>query len=200
MINQMRGLAKTFGLKLSTGKGQVLEQSVRRALPDDVVLRDLLESLLSVLSGLKDQRRAFARQLARFARENEACRLVSSAPGVGSLTEIAFGTAVDDPARFRSACGVGAYLGQMPKRYQLGEVDITGRISKAGDRLTRKLLFEAATVILYRASPSIALRNGIATECPIRKLGGMRCTGTQAGSYPSDDVKDQHDVREQELR
>ncbi len=63
-----------------------------------------------------------------------------------------------DPARFRSACDVGAYLGLTPKRYQSGEVDIGGRISKAGDRLTRKLLFEAATVILYRASPTIALK------------------------------------------
>lgn len=96
------------------------------ALPDDVVLRDLFESLLSVLSGLKGQRRAFDRQLARFAREDEACRLVSSAPGVGSLTAIAFVTAVDDPARFRSACDVGAYIGLTPKRYQSGEVDIGG--------------------------------------------------------------------------
>ena len=37
-------------------------------------------------------------------------------------------------------------------------MDIGGRISKTGDRLTRKLLFEAATVILYRTSPLIALR------------------------------------------
>lgn len=158
MINQIRGLAKTFGLRLSGGKGQVFERSVRQALPSDVVLRELFESLLSVLSGLKDQRRAFDRQLARFAREDTACRIVSSAPGVGSLTAIAFVTAVDDPARFRSACDVGAYLGLTPKRYQSGEVDIGGRISKTGDRLTRKLLFEAATVILYRASPSIALK------------------------------------------
>lgn len=74
MINQIRGLAKTFGLTLSAGKGRVFEQSVRRVLPSDAVLRDLFESLLSVLSGLKDQRRAFDRQLARFAREDEACR------------------------------------------------------------------------------------------------------------------------------
>lgn len=68
MINQIRGLAKTFGLTLSAGKGQIFEQSVRRALPKDIVLHDLFESLLSVLSGLKDARRAFDRQLARFAR------------------------------------------------------------------------------------------------------------------------------------
>lgn len=161
MINQIRGLAKTFGLTLSAGKGRIFEQSVRRSLPDDVVLRDLCESLLSVLSGLKDQRRAFDRQLARFAREDEACRIVSSAPGVGSLTVVAFVAAVDDPTRFRSACDVGAYLRLTPKRYQSGEVGIGGRVSKTGNRLTRKLLFEAATVILYRASPLIALKQWV---------------------------------------
>lgn len=158
MINQIRGLAKTFGLSLSAGKGQVFEQSVRRALPSDAVLRELFERLLSVLSGLKDQRRAFDRQLARFAREDAICRLLAGTPGVGSLTAVAFVTAVDDPARFRSAWDVGAYLGLTPKRYQSGEVDIGGRISKCGDRLTRKLLFEAATVILYRAAPTLALK------------------------------------------
>ncbi|UJW77645.1 IS110 family transposase [Rhizobium sp. SL42] len=158
MINQIRGLAKTFGLILSAGKGQVFEQSVRRALPDDVILRDLFERLLSVLSGLKDQRRAFDRLLARLARQDQTCRLVASAPGVGSLAAIAFVTAVDDPTRFRATGDVGAYLGLTPKRYQSGEVDIGGRISKTGDRLTRKLLFEVATVILYRASPAIALK------------------------------------------
>lgn len=121
------------GLTLSSGKGQLFEQSVRRAIPKDAVLSDLFESLLSVLSTLKDQRRAFGRQLARFAREDDACRIVLSAPGVGVLTAIAFVTAVDDPARFRTGCDVGAYLGLTPKRYQSGEVDISGRISKAGD-------------------------------------------------------------------
>ena len=71
-------------------------------------LRDLFESP-SVLSGLKDQRQAFDRQLARFAREDAVCCVVSSAPGFGNLMAIAFVKAVDDPARFRSACDVGAY-------------------------------------------------------------------------------------------
>ena len=54
-----------------------------------------LLSVLSVLSGLKDQRRAFDRQLARFAREDVACQIVPSAFAVGSFTANAFVTAVD---------------------------------------------------------------------------------------------------------
>jgi transposase len=50
----------------------------------------------------------------------------------------------------------GAYLGLTPRRYQSGELDRTGRISKRGDRLTRYYLFEAANVLLNvvrRGSP-----------------------------------------------
>lgn len=56
MISQIPGLAKTFGPTLAEGKGQAFDRSVRRALPDDVALRDLFERLLAVLSRLKDLR------------------------------------------------------------------------------------------------------------------------------------------------
>jgi transposase len=58
-------------------------------------------------------------------------------PGVGQLTALAFVAAIDDPSRIRRSRDVGAYLGLVPKRYQSGEVDYTGRISKCGDRRVR---------------------------------------------------------------
>jgi transposase len=79
-------------------------------------------------------------------------------PGVGPLTAISYLTTIEEPRRFRRSQDVGAYLGLTPRRYQSGEVDINGRISKCGDRLTRKLLFEAANVMLSRTSLPLALR------------------------------------------
>jgi len=69
-------------------------------------------------------------------------------PGVGPVTALAFRSTIDDPNRFKSSSDVGAYLGLTPRRYQSGELDRTGRISKRGDRLTRLYLFEAASVLL----------------------------------------------------
>src|ERR1039458_2821121 len=69
-------------------------------------------------------------------------------PGVGPVTALAFRSTVDNPKRFKSCSDVGAYLGLMPRRYQSGELDRTGRISKRGDRLTRLYLFDAASVLL----------------------------------------------------
>jgi transposase len=71
-------------------------------------------------------------------------------PGVGAITAPTFLTAIDDPERFQRSSDVGAYLGLTPRRYQSGEVDRPGRISKRGDRLTRSLLYEAANVLLTR--------------------------------------------------
>ena len=52
--------------------------------------------------------------------------------------------------RFRSSKRVGAHYGLTPKRYQSGETDVTGRISKIGDKAVRTALYEAAHVILTR--------------------------------------------------
>ena len=76
--------------------------------------------------------------------------------GPGQLTALAYVSTIDDPKPFAHACDVGAYLGLTPRRYQSGELDRTGRISKRGDWLMRSYLFEAANVLLTvvrKASP-----------------------------------------------
>lgn len=159
LINKIRGLAKTFGIIVGTGKGASFDRAVREALPPDPIIHDLLEGLLQTLSVLREKRRQFDRQLAQIARESAVCRRLMTAPGVGAITAIAFAAAIEDADRFRRADDVGAFLGLTPTRYQSGEVDIGGRISKCGDRLTRRLLFEAATVILYRTRTPLGLRD-----------------------------------------
>lgn len=81
-----------------------------------------------------------------------------SIPGVGAVTVLSFATAIEDPANFRSSRSVGAWLGLTTRRYQSGQVDYDGHISRRGDRHVRSLLYEAATVILTRSSADSALR------------------------------------------
>jgi transposase len=75
-----------------------------------------------------------------------------TAPGVGPIIALAFKSAVDEPDRFAHSRAVGAHFGLTPKRYQSGEVDRSGHITRTGDAMMRTLLYEAATVILARAS------------------------------------------------
>jgi transposase len=89
---------------------------------------------------------------------------------VGALTSIAFVTAIEDPARFRKSRSVGAYLGLTPKRYQSGEKDTSGRISKWGDPLVRAYLYEAATSLLIHSKKWSALK---AWGIRVAKRAGM---------------------------
>jgi transposase len=95
-----------------------------------------------------------------------------TAPGVGSLVALAYISVIDAPERFSKSLSVGAYLGLTPRRYQSGEVDRSGRISKCGDALLRTYLFEAAGIILNRVSrwsPIKAWGTRLA-----RKVGGKK--------------------------
>ena len=73
-----------------------------------------------------------------------------STPGVGTIVALTYSAAIDDPSRFKSSKTVGAHFGMTPKRYQSGEIDYTGRISKLGDASVRAALYEAAHVILTK--------------------------------------------------
>ena len=61
-------------------------------------------------------------------------------------------SAIDEPSRFGSSKDVGPHFGLTPRKYQSGEVDWTGRIGKVGDAMARTALFEAADVMLSRAT------------------------------------------------
>ena len=75
------------------------------------------------------------------------------------IVALTFVSAVDDPARFRCSKAVGAHFGLTPRRYQSGETDVTGRISKIGDAGVRTALYEAANIILTRPLKGSALKS-----------------------------------------
>jgi len=80
----------------------------------------------------------------------ERFRRLMTTLGVGVLVALTLVSAVDAPERFRSSRAVGPHFGLTPKKYQSGETDYTGRISKIGDVGVRTALYEAANVILTR--------------------------------------------------
>jgi transposase len=113
-------------------------------------LEPIIESQLAVWRGVCEQVEVLDRQIMAYVRADHVCRRFMTAPGVGPITALAFKAVIDNPSRFKKSSAVGAYLGLTPRRYQSGEVDKTGRISKCGDALMRYYLFEASNVILSR--------------------------------------------------
>ena len=83
-------------------------------------------------------------------RVDPICRRLMSIPGVGPVTALTFKAAVDDPNRFKSSRTVAAHFGLTPRRFQSGEVDNPGHISRAGDADVRSVLYVAAHSLLTR--------------------------------------------------
>ena len=61
-------------------------------------------------------------------------------PGVGPVVSLTYRATVDVPARFRKSKSVGAVFGLTCAKYQSGEVDWDGRISRCGDEMMRTML------------------------------------------------------------
>ena len=148
--NQIRGVMKTFGLIVPRSKGHVFEGHVRELLAGN---DNLAKVILPLVDAWRDIRKHVAnldRQLLAAARNSKAAKLLMTIPGIGAITSLSFSSAIEDPDNFKRSRSVGAWLGLTTRRYQSGEIDYDGHISRRGDSHLRSLLYEAAMVMLTR--------------------------------------------------
>jgi transposase len=174
LSNQIRGIMKTFGLVVPKGQGGIFERNVQALLGgrDDVAA--IVRPLLQVWRTVRAQTATLDRRLMAVARDNASCRLLMTMPGIGAITAVSFVAAVETPDTFKRSSSVGAWLGLTPRRYQSGEVDYDGHISRRGDAHLRGLLYEAATVLLTRVRGDSGLRRwGLDLK---KRLGFKRAT------------------------
>ena len=156
--NKIRGDLKPFGIKLGkVGSGGFAARTKARLVerPD---LWALAAPLLEMRAALLGQVRGYDRVLRRLAQGDELCRRLMTVPGVGVLTALAFRAGIDRPERFARARSVPVALGLTPRIDNSGEVERNGAITKAGDKLLRCLLFEAANALLTRTRSWCALK------------------------------------------
>jgi transposase len=142
------------------------------------MLERVVEPMLRAREALRAEYQVLHRAVLAIVREDPTCRRLMigrrlmGVPGVGALVAVAFTSAVDDPARFRRSRAVGAHFGLTPKKYQSGETDVTGKISKVGDAMVRTALYEAANVMLTRAGRFSTLKRwalGVAQRRGMRR-------------------------------
>src|SRR6476620_1639325 len=152
--SDLRGTLRNFGLKVGVVSGGRYEVRVRELIAGFPRLAAIAEPLLKVRQVMRQQLSVLHKMLLDLVRDEPVCRRLMTAPGVGAVVALAYRVTIDVPARFERSKAVGAALGLTPRRYQSGEIDRTGRISKCGDGMLRSLLYEAAQVLLTRASGS----------------------------------------------
>jgi transposase len=150
--NDLRGTLRNFGLKVGVAGAVRFEARIRELVKDLPDIAILVEPLLVVRRTLREQLGILHRHLLTIAQDDEVCRRLMTIPGVGPVVALTYRATVDVPARFRNSRAVGAVVGLTPCKYQSGESDRTGAISKCGDEMMRVMLYEAAQILLMRST------------------------------------------------
>jgi len=150
--NDLRGTLRNFGLKVGmVGKLQ-FEARIRELVENLPDLAELVGPLLVVRRVLREQLGILHRRLLVIVRDDDVCRRLMTVPGVGPVVALTYRATVDVPARFKNSKAVGAVFGLTPSKYQSGEIDRTGGISRCGDEMMRVMLYEAAQILLVRST------------------------------------------------
>jgi transposase len=146
----LRGVLRGFGLKVGKTTPVQFEARIEELVAGHPNLEVIAHSLLSARATLRREFNGFEKRLRAMARSDTRARLLMSVPGVGTIVALTYAAAIDDPARFTSSKTVGAHFGLTPTKYQSGETDRTGRISKIGDGSVRAALYESAHIIITK--------------------------------------------------
>jgi transposase len=154
----LRGVLRGFGLKVGPTTSNRFARRIRELVSGHPTLEVMAEALLAVHEVLLREFKGLEKRVRIMARDDAQTRLLMTTTGVGAVVSLTYVSAIDDPTRFKRSKMVGAHFGMTPKRYQSGETDISGGISRIGDRSVRTALFQAAHIILTRPVKSSALR------------------------------------------
>jgi transposase len=148
--NDLRGTLRNFGLKVGVVGALKFEARIRELVENLSDLAELVEPLLIVRRTLRQQIGVLHGRLLAVVRTDDVCRRLMTVPGVGPVVALTYRATVDVPARFRNSKAVGAAFGLTPSKYQSGEINRTGAISRCGDEMMRAMLYEAAHITLVR--------------------------------------------------
>jgi transposase len=155
----IRGVLRGFGLKVGPISRGRFEARIVELVEGQAMLETVVGSMLAVRAALQAEFARLHRALLALVRNDPACQQLMSVPGVGAVVAMTFRSGVDDPSRFRRSRDVGPHFGLTPRKYQSGEIDVTGSISKVGDRMVRTALYEAASVMLTRTVRMSSLKS-----------------------------------------
>jgi transposase len=143
----IRGVLRGFGLKVGAISRGRFEARILKLVDGHAMLEEMISAMLAARTAFESEFKRLHRGLLALVRDDPVCRQLMSVPGVGAITAITFKSGVDDPTRFRRSRDVGPHFGLTPRKYQSGELDVTGSITKVGDRMVRTALYEAASVM-----------------------------------------------------
>ena len=157
---EIRGVFKIYGIKLPPRLGHgAFDPKVRPLIEADEVLSLSLLPVLDARLMLYRTFRELDNRTRKLAQSDPICQRFMTAPGVGFITALTFKAGVDDPTSFKHSRTVAAHFGLTPRRFQSGELDLEGHISRCGDASVRFTLYTAAKAVLTSSSKWSSLKS-----------------------------------------
>lgn len=158
LVSHVRGVVKSLGGRGSRSAPPRAFTARRPNISPDP-LRPGLEPILETIARLSSQIRYFDKQIEELCEESyPETTALRQVKGVGAVTTLAYRLVVDDPVRFPQSRSVGAYLGLTRRQDDSGDFESELRITKAADKLLRRLLIQAAHYVLGPFGPDTDLR------------------------------------------
>lgn len=147
-INAIRGHMAEFGI-VAAQRGAGLKDLL--AIVSDLddgrlppLARELLVEQAEHLRAIETRIAGLDGRLVRQARDDEACRRLTDAPGVGPVIATAVVATVGDASLFKSSRSFAASLGLTPRQHTSGGKERLLGISKRGDGYLRRQLMHGA--------------------------------------------------------
>ena len=163
LVNRIRALVKSVGEPLEGCDATYFFRKARAKIPGE--LRPACEPLLEILEDLHAKIRAFDKEIETIAERYPAVNAVRQVDRIGTLTGLSFVLTVENPHRFRDIRRIGSYVGLVPKLDDSGDRVTQLGISKAGDKMLRRLLVLCANQILSSRG----------RDCHLRRWGLKLC-------------------------
>jgi transposase len=146
-----------MGARLPSSSSDAFAKKVATEIPPQASLT--IQPLLCLIANLSEEIKFYDQRIEQLAGEKYMhTKLLRQVTGVGPVTALAYVLTLETPLRFARSRDVGPYLGLVPKQEDSGDIQPQLGISKAGDRMLRKLLVGSAHYILGPFGPDTDLR------------------------------------------
>ncbi|XIA67587.1 IS110 family transposase [Bradyrhizobium sp. TZ2] len=169
--NSLRGILRGFGLKVGKTTKRSFAARISELVTGHPALEAVAAAMLAVHMVLVREFNSLQKRVRAMSLLDARAKLLMSTPAVGPVISLTYASAIDDPSRLASSKRAGPLFGLTPKKYQSGETDYTGRISKNGDAAVREALYEAAHIIVTKPIKGCAQLKNWAMR--IARRGGM---------------------------
>jgi transposase len=154
-VNGIRAHLAEFGIVVTKGIHN-LDRLLAAARDVPEAALPALDLLAGQLRDLEERIEEATARITVAQRDDPVARRLATVPGLGPIASSAFAATTPDVGAFRSARDYAAWLGLTPRAHSSGGKERSGRISKAGNRYLRRLLYLGA---MARSEPLVAMRS-----------------------------------------